>query len=150
MRPLLMLSFIVLFLSACTSLNLPPIYAPDAAGNATNPPCRVNSVKLKAAKDSKVITPRPENCKTERLEDDYHELCNTLVTKLDKRCQNSCDNYRKRSNSAPTDPNITGRVCDAFPTVPTIEEYDPSTHCEDKNNKITISCSVTASCTCDP
>lgn len=117
-----------------------PIAAPASPG------CRIDSVTLKdiARSRGSLIS-----CKRS----DYAAACNDAVTAQDDACNTECTAYKKRSGAAPTDPDTDAGTCGPNPVRTSIAAFDPKEHCADESGnpgRKVVTCTVSATCTCDP
>jgi hypothetical protein len=85
----------------------------------------------------------------------YAQLCNDAVTDLDTTCTTECARFKKRAVAGPTNPALSGPDCGPNPISTKIDAFDASKHCKEVPRPeggadIEISCTVSATCTCDP
>lgn len=80
---------------------------------------------------------------------DYARACDRAVTAQDEFCKAQCELYTKR---AP--PQFQGVKCAPYPLRTKTSAFDESKHCEEvvqgESTSYTVSCTVSATCTCDP
>lgn len=134
---LLAANMVVILVTGCDG-ETPGTAPADAA-----PRCRVESVNLNSVTKTRDFN----NCTAEN----FATLCDEGVTEQDGACADNCKLYNKRGIANPTDPSITGQECPADPVIATVPPFtdDACKEIED-SNQVRISCTVTASCTCDP
>jgi hypothetical protein len=132
------IAFACLFGAALAVLTPAPAVAAEA--------CRVGAVTLEPTAREKTQLLAKDACKKE-----FPNTCDDAVTALDEKCIAACAPYKKRGVT----PNTKSTTdCKANPVVATIPEYNdnfciPETPDSEKT-KYTVSCNVTAQCTCDP
>ena len=133
--------------AACQDAGPPAPPAPPPPG------CRINSIALTPV--TKTDSLQGPNCKEDfggTYSRKYAELCNSAVTDLDAACNTECGRYRKRPTSSPTTPPANeAPVCGPNPVETGTQAFSLAAHCvEAGENRVTIRCTVSGTCTCDP
>lgn len=143
----LVLSVSVVVVAACQDAGAPAPLTPPPPG------CRVNSIALTpVTKADSVLGP---SCKEDfggTYSIKYAELCNSAVTELDAACRTECGRYKKRPTSSPTTPpGSEAPVCGPNPVETATQAFSLAAHCvEGEIDRVTIRCTVSGTCTCDP
>jgi hypothetical protein len=108
--------------------------------------CRIGAVTLEPGIIEKTLLPDTTACMQ-----NFPVACDDAVTALDEKCIAACAPYKKRG-VPPTTKSTTD--CMANPVVATIPEYNAKFCIAEtpgsEKTKYTVSCTVSAQCTCDP
>ena len=135
--------------------------APDAAPPPKDPGCRMFKIQIAPQVKSATRMAQAGAACDQQDEDTYHKLCDELVTQFEQRCARSCEKYKKRSiiPGEEDNPQLHRGECKRFPVDDAASsEYDVAKHCvvqprkepKDQRVDITVTCEVSATCTCDP
>ena|SRR5215831_1588183 len=132
------------WLATCLAAVLPS-GSPVAQEKRQPPACKISFVRI-----APVTKEKKDIASNVILEDEYAKVCDEAVDGLDAKCENACKLHKKRS----VDPPI---VCKANPVEATINEFVESrdakkvrTPGQPNQFTYTITCTASASCTCDP
>lgn len=117
----------------------PPLPAPIAQV------CRIETINSPAIMKTDTVQ------QASLCEQKYYQLCDLAFTDAQNSCNNACRNFEKRGLSNPTDPAFVGPRCEANPITTSIPLYNQTSNCrETAPNTITVNCTLTYTCTCDP
>jgi hypothetical protein len=108
--------------------------------------CRIGAVTLEP-----VNIQKPQLLSKAACMQTFPDACDEAVTALDEKCIAACAPYKKRGEIPTTK---STNACKANPVVATIPEYNATFCIEEtpgsEKTKYTVSCNVSAQCTCDP